>query len=280
VSAGCGGYARRVLDRHGLYELCVQSPRHVVNFLRGVHGGKPVVLREDFCGTGAVARRWVEDGEKAEGGARAVGVDLDEEVLARGTREAMTAGIADRVRLVRGDAVTGADEDGADVIFVGNFSIGEIHQRGRLIEYLRRCRDRLAHGNGGFGGGVFVCDTYGGAGAWRLGNMERTHIGRNGEVVKYLWEHEVADPMTGMVRNSISFRVIENGELTQQVPRAFVYEWRLWSIAELTEAMLEAGFASVAVHKEVNMAPGEVPRAVAGPRELGEDWIVLVVGRG
>ena len=34
------------LDRFDCYELCVQSPRHVAAFLRGVHGNEPVVLRD------------------------------------------------------------------------------------------------------------------------------------------------------------------------------------------------------------------------------------------
>lgn len=85
--------------------------------------------------------------------------------------------------------------------------------------------------------------------------------------------------MTAMVRNSISFRVEIDGEVVQEWPRAFVYEWRLWGLAELCDAMLEAGFARVEVYKDVNVAPGEAPRPVRTPDELGEDWIVLVAAR-
>ncbi len=63
--------------------------------------------------------------------------------------------------------------DGCDVLFVGNFSIGYIHERSALVAYMRRCRERLALGRRGFGGGVFVCDTYGGAAAFQLGAVER-----------------------------------------------------------------------------------------------------------
>jgi hypothetical protein len=79
-----------------------------------------------------------------------------------------------------------------------------------------------------------------------------------------------------MVVNSISFRVIVDGEVAAEMPRAFVYRWRLWGLAELREAMAEAGFSDIAVYKEVNLAPGERP-VEAG--ELGEDWIVMVAGR-
>ena len=39
-----------------LYEVCVQSPTHVVDLLRAIHGGEPTRLGEDFAGSGAVSR--------------------------------------------------------------------------------------------------------------------------------------------------------------------------------------------------------------------------------
>lgn len=263
-----------MLDRFECYELCVQSPRHVVSMLRGVHGGEPIVLREDFCGTAAVARRWAMEGRTRRDSSRAVCTDLDREALARAGERALAENVADRLELVCADAVGAADQRPADVVFVGNFSIGYCHTRAELVGYLRRSRERLRRG----GGGVFACDTYGGAGQWRLGSLERTHMGRGPEVIRYLWRHEEADPTTAMVTNSISFRVVADGELVADLPRAFVYRWRLWSIAELRGAMEEAGFASTAVYKDLTLAPGEAATPV-GPSELGEDWIVLVAGR-
>jgi len=263
-----------VLDKYDCYELCVQSARHVDAFLRGVHGGRPVALREDFCGTGAVARRWC-----LEPGSRAVCVDLDPDALARLRRDG--AGVLDRIDARREDAITAPvrKDDACDAIFVGNFSIGYIRERAALIEYLRRSCERLAMGGAGFGGGVFACDTYGGAGAFRLGGFTRRHPGRGREVIDYTWVHEEADPREASVVNSISFRVLSDGEVVQELPRAFEYRWRLWSIAELREAMLEAGFASVEVYKDINVAPGHAPRPVGAAAELGEDWIVMVVAR-
>ncbi len=279
--------ALTLMDRHDLYELCVQSPRILAAFLHGVHGADPLVLREDFCGTAALSRRWIADGIKRGERRRAVAVDLDPEVLGRAAREAAAAGIADRLMIIQADAADPGEHRGGagaaalapDVVFVGNFSIGYIHTRAALLGYLRASRARLAAANSGWGGGVFVCDTYGGAGAFRLGSLERTHVGRRGEVVRYLWRHVAADPLTGIVVSTISFRVIEGGEATLELPDAFIYRWRLWSIAELREAMAEAGFASTEVYTKVDVAPGERPEPVTGPEELGEDWIVCVVGR-
>jgi len=272
-----------MLDAWDCYELCVQSPRHVSAFLRGVHANEPTVLREDFCGTAALATRWCEDGAARGEHARALGVDLDEAALQRGRARAATSGVAHAVHLVRGDCLPGCalapPDDGADVIFVGNFSIGYIHDRRLLLDYLKVCRSRLQRGQGGFGGGVFVCDLYGGASAFTLGGFERRHPSRGREVIRYAWAHEAADPATGMVRNAISFRVELDGEVVQELPRAFVYEWRLWSLPELRDACAEAGFISTHLYKDVNVAPGQAPIEVASPDELGADWIVLLAAR-
>lgn len=280
---------RPALDKFACYELCVQSARHVAGFLHGAHGARPVVLREDFCGTAGVSRRWVMDARKRGERASAVCVDNDAPTLDRARRLAHDAGVAGAMAFVECDATAAPSPDdpspGApgnpapDAIFVGNFSIGYIHQRSRLVAYLRACKWRLDLGNAGFGGGIFVCDAYGGAGAFRLGAIERRHPSHGREVIRYHWEHEAADPRTGMVRNAISFRVELDGDVIAELPRAFVYDWRLWSLAELRDAMLEAGFARVDVHREVNLAPGKAPEPVGDPRELGEDWTVLVVAR-
>lgn len=265
------------MDRHDCYELCVQSPRHVTMFLRALHGGDPRVLREDFSGTATISRRWILEAQRAGVVAHAVAVDLDEESLARGAREAELDGTAPWLRLVRGDvleAPTGPSE-ACDVIFVGNFSIGYIHQRSTLVEYLRHSRERLLQGAGGWGGGIFVCDIYDSPGKFELGALKRSHTSRGREIVHYTWEHRDADALTAMVTNAIHFRVELDGEIVSELTDAFVYRWRLWSIAELREALLEAGFASSEVHADVN----EHPAPIEHGRELGKSGIVCVVGR-
>ncbi len=265
------------MDRFECYELCVQSPRFVVPFLRAVHGGEPVVLREDFCGTAAISRRWVEDGKRAGQKWRAVGVDVDAEVIERARAENERAGMGEEIRLVRGDVLEVTDSDGCDVMFVGNFSIGYIHQRVALVRYLRASRVRLARGNAGFGGGVFVCDLYDGPGAFKEGSITRVHPGRSREMVRYTWEHREADALTGMVVNAIHFQVEVDGEVVARYPDAFAYEWRLWSIREMREAMREAGFASTEVYQDVGPSTEEGP--LRHGREMREGGVVCVVGR-
>lgn len=271
-----------MLDRFDCYELCVQSPRHVVTFLTTVHGGVPVVLHEDFSGTAAVSRRWALEARKRGDDGRAVAIDLDSETVEIARRKAAADDVADRVTIICGDVTDPAvaqAASGPDAVFVGNFSIGYLHTRSALLAYLRGVRARLERGNAGFGGGIFACDVYGGAGAFRLGGIERRHPGRGREVVRYTWVHERADPITGMVQNSISFRVEIDGEVVQELHRAFEYVWRLWSLPELREAVLEAGFKDLSVHAEINLAPGQPAIPVERPEEFGEDWIVLMVAR-
>jgi hypothetical protein len=272
--------AARMLDRHTCYELCVQSPRFVTQFLRAVHGGDPRVLREDFCGTAAISRRWLSEATRAGVQARAVAVDVDPEALAfaRASAEPGMHGLA----FVGADCVqigvnAGAGSlDPCDVVFVGNFSIGYIHERSRLLEYLRRSRERLTLGSAGWGGGVFVCDMYDNGAKFSLGSIRRTHPSRGRELIHYTWEHRSADVLTGIVTNAIHFRVELDGEIVQEHTDAFVYVWRLWSFAELRDAMVEAGFADVRVYAEV----GDVkPEPISTGDELPASGIGLLVAR-
>jgi SAM-dependent methyltransferase len=172
-----------------------------------------------------------------------------------------------------GDVLSMLDQDATDVIFVGNFSIGYIHTRRALMRYLVASRRRLARG------GIFVCDLYGGPGAWRLGGLSRRFSCENGDTIHYYWSHEAADPLSGMVENTVSFRVERAGEIVEELRDAFRYRWRLWALAELREAMLEAGFSSVEIYNDVNVAEAGVVASVRTAQELGEDWTVLICAR-
>jgi len=249
-------------DRHDLYERTVQSPEKVVAFLRELHGGSPRALREDFSGTAAVSRAWVRIVPEGS----AVAVDLDASVLER------AAGI-ERLEAVRADVRTAPTGRGADVIFVGNFSIGEIGERAELVRYFERSRGRLLDG------GVFVCDVYGGPSSLRTGAIELSHWIESGARILYVWEQREVDPATGRVVDAMHFRVERGGEIVQSIEDAFVYRWRLWSVAELREAMSEAGFGSTEVRTDLYMrgAAGEEP--IRSSLDVGEGFVACVAAR-
>lgn len=266
------------MDHLDMYEACVQSPRYVTRFLRVLHGNEPRVLREDFCGTAAVSREWAAESAARNDDGRAVAVDFDEETLARARLLANQREVASRIVFRQDDCITlgSHDHDACDIIFVGNFSIGYIHTRAALVSYLRTAHQRLSRGNGGFGGGLFTCDIYGGANAFRTGGIERRHTGPGHELIHYIWRHDEANPITGMVRNSISFRLEVGGEVIKQIADAFTYHWRLWSLTELSDAMLEAGFNAPSIYKDIRIAPEESPQPITTSEALGEDWVVLL----
>ena len=257
----------RTLTRHELYEICVQSPEDLVPLLRAIHGGEPRTLGEDFAGSGALSRLWVGSVECGS----AIAVDHDAETLALAK--------ADGVRTIVGDvrsATTAADA--ADIIFVGNFSIGELHERGELVAYLRHCRERLTPG------GVFVCDIYGGDSAFLAGHVHRPHPGPEGTTIRYTWEQRKADPMTGMVTNALHFRVEQAGTIYQEEHDAFVYHWRLWSVPELRDAMTEAGFGTTETYAKLADAIDDEGNAHVlpiedGGEDLDESFIVCVTAR-
>lgn len=272
----------RPLDRFDCYELCVQSPRHVTAFLHAVasrDGWEPTVLREDFCGTAAVSRRWIEEANAMDEAhpwraRQAIAMDLDQDVVALARRSAdPTAAI----RFFQGDCTAkdpSAESDPSDLVFVGNFSLGYCHARTTLVRYLKQCHARLRASRG-----VFACDLYGGPNAFTLGGIHRRHPSRGHETIHYIWQHEEADPATAMVTNSISFEIERDGEIVERLSRAFVYRWRLWSLPELKDAMSDAGFREVEVYTDVNVAPGQKPEPVAVPEDLRKDWVAMVVGR-
>lgn len=269
------------LDRFACYELCVQSPRHLTAFLHAVasrDGWEPTILREDFCGTAAVSRRWIEEAHSVDEAhpwraRRAIAMDLDSAVIDRARQAAVPAA---HIRFLEGDCTAKgppAESDAADLIFVGNFSIGYFHARPTLVRYLKQCRARLEASKG-----VFACDIYGGPGSFALGGIRRRHPSRGHETIHYIWQHEEANPQTAMVTNSISFEIERDGEIVERLPRAFVYHWRLWSLPELRDAMSDAGLREVEVYTDVNVAPGQRPEPVAGAEHLRKDWVAMVVG--
>jgi SAM-dependent methyltransferase len=250
------------MNKHDLYERCVQSPEDMVRLLSAIHAHKPEILAEDFAGTAAVSRAWVAAGGKA------VAVDANPEPL-------------ERARAIEGLRVRVADvmdaDDPADIVFVGNFSIGECDNRSELLHYLRHARRRLRPG------GVFVCDTYGGESAFLVGHVERLHPGPDGTTIRYTWEQREADPLTARVVDVLHFQIEKDDEILERITDAFTYRWRLWSVPELREALHEAGYARIEVYSHLPEAVDDEGHAhvrpVTDPDELDDSFIVCIAAR-
>jgi hypothetical protein len=187
---------------------------------------------------------------------------------------------ADRLRLRAGNAVDPPPpgEPAPDVVYAGNFSIGELGDRTELLDYLRGVAGRLGPG------GVFACDVYGGESAYMIGSAERPEPGPDGGTIVYTWEQREADPLTGRVVNALHFEVLDAEDASLgTMADAFVYRWRLWGVPELRDAMRDAGFRSTEVHARVPEAVDEADvayvRPIEDPAELEDSFDVLIVGR-
>jgi len=193
---------------------------------------RPLLLREDFCGTAAIAAEWVRQDPQA----RALGVDLHAPTLRWGLEHnlAPLGPAAARVRLIEGD-VRQVRRPAADVIAALNFSYFVFPTRAQLRSYFRSVRRSLTPG------GLFVLDIFGGWEAQALTTETRRRGG-----FTYIWEQVSFDPLSHRVRFHIHFRLRGGRELR----RAFTYDWRFWTIPEVRELLHEAGFGSAEVYWE------------------------------
>ncbi len=251
-------------DPHRLYEEAVQHPpTEIARIERAVRraGGTPLRLREDFSGTALLAASWVA----SRSDRTAVAVDLEPSVhaWARAHRLPELGARAARLSLVTADVRHGPPGP-FDAIVALNFSYQVFHTRAELGGYLAAARAALAPG------GVVMLDVFGG---WESQQVivERRRM-RGG--VTYVWEHESFDPITHRMRCAIHFE-LPGG---RRIRGAFRYDWRLWTLPELTELMREAGFEDVEVLWDVAPAGAEryVPRRTA---ENQPGWIAYLVGR-
>lgn len=225
--------------RLDLYRLAVQHPLAEVAFFLRVHGGRgrraPTRLREDFCGTAAVATAWAAMHENH----RAIGLDLDRRCLRWAQRYAQRelGPRSDDVILLDRDVTGPGELPRVDVIAATNFGVCELHTPDQLFDYFRGVRRGLRPG------GVSVVDLFGGPGAVRPGLQQRRVRPDAHEPVGpfvYTWEQRRYDAVSGGIDCRIHFSG-GRGRARWEVRNAFVYRWRLWTPPEVVHAMRSAG---------------------------------------
>lgn len=228
--------ARLPADPHVLYQEAVQSPESDIEFASGVFlewtGREPRVLREDFCGTALLAAEWVRSRQDRS----AVAVDLDAATLgwAEEHNRRPLGEAATRLQLVEGD-VRQVSLPPADLLLALNFSYFCFHARDDLLAYFRAARRGLAPD------GLFVIDVFGGT-----ESMELLEEATEKDGFTYIWDQDEFDPLTHSIRCYIHFRLDDGTKLK----RAFTYDWRLWTVPELRDALSEAGFDRVETYWE------------------------------
>jgi SAM-dependent methyltransferase len=262
-----------------LYRWAVQDPAtHVAVLARmyaRLRNKQAAVLREDFAGTSAESVAWVataaQDGSAAAHASSAaadrtaVAVDHDPATLAWAKRRAerLLGDRAGRVRFVEGDVLSVAPPDvpaldgcagtptssvpAADVISVLNFSIFHFHRREELAAYFEHARRSLA------ADGILVLNAFGGPGALRT-KIDRRRVEPAGTAdepapppFEYQWEQRAYDAVANRLDCRIHFIVGDGEGNATTIENAFQYDWRLWTLPELTGLMHEAGFADAQV---------------------------------
>jgi len=254
-------------DRHWLYQESVQSPEEHVEFFdrayQDIHGRTAKSLKEDFCGTAFLSAEWVR--ERPDN--TAIGVDLDRETLDWGIEHNL-APLSDdersRLTLVE-DNVLNLHEPKVDIVAALNFSYFGFHTRDALRTYFESARKSLAPG------GILVLDMFGG---WEA-QMEVTDKTRY-KGFTYHWQQTKLDPLTSITEFCIHFKFHGGGG----IDRAFVYDWRLWTMPEVRELLAEAGFGKVDIYWEqtdddTGEGNGEYIRVTKGENCPG--WIAFLV---
>jgi SAM-dependent methyltransferase len=232
-----GWRTAKTSDIHELYELSVQEPEADIDLVDQVwkeqRGRVARTMREDFCGTAIAAMEWV----RRRPDNTAVGVDIDASVLdwARARMaERLEPEQAKRLTLIESDVLTVKTEP-VDTILACNFSYYLLKTRAALGGYFRSAHQALVDD------GMLLLDAYGGSDSFTEMEEER-HL----DGFTYVWDQASYDPISGDATNHIHFRFPDG----TRIKKAFTYHWRLWTLPEIRELLVEAGFKDVDIYWE------------------------------
>jgi hypothetical protein len=256
-------------DRHLLYQQSVQEVGAEIDFVcetwNKLRNRPAVLLREDFCGTAATSCEWVRRGPAHV----AMGVDLDSEVLAWGRENNLSRldpEQRERIHLLQ-ENVLNTRPEAADIILAMNFSYYLFLTRSELREYFRNAKAGLVED------GLFFLDAYGGYEA----PMEITEP-RECDGFTYIWEQASFNPINSCMECLIHFEFPDESRLE----RAFSYHWRLWTLPEIREILMEAGFEQAEVYWEGTEEEGNEGNGIYTPSETGDadpGWVCYIVAK-
>jgi SAM-dependent methyltransferase len=264
-------------DLHYLYEASVQGVETDLDFAARIFKNKrkrkPNDLREDFCGTAALACEWVKRSPKH----RAWGVDIDQPTLDWGLAHNVVqlGPKAGELRLLCENVLT-AKTPLVDLVMALNFSYCVFKTRDLLRTYFKQIRKALKKD------GLFVMDIYGGTEAVGT-KLEPRKVdaftaadGTKIPSFQYIWDQAEYNVIDHHVVNYIHFKLPNIGK----IEKAFTYDWRLWTLPELQELLIEAGFKSVEIYLHDWTKDGESDdiyrRRTTYENALG--WVAYVVG--
>ncbi len=256
----------KAFDKHYYYEKAVQNPSHEVEFLakeyKRLRKRKAVSLREDFGGTGFLSCEWVMDAKSNT----AVAIDLDDDPIEYGKKKhyaRLSANEQKRMNYIKGN-VLDENNPSADIICAFNFSYFIFKKRTALLNYFRSVRKKMGPES------VFFLDLFGGPESQTLMEEETEH-----ESFSYYWDCQKFNPLTNECTFAIHFKDAQG----KKHKNAFVYHWRLWSMPELRDLLIEAGFSQTIAYWEEDDEDDEGGNGTFYPSEEEENcesWVTYI----
>jgi hypothetical protein len=257
-------------DKYRLYQNAVQDPAHDAalyqGFYRKARGYPAKELREDFCGTFALAAAWV----KANPSHTALALDLDPEPLSYGRAhhfEELTKEQQARLKIFQKNVICITPP--CDLIVGGNFSFYIFQERKALLSYFKSCLKSLKKGKG-----ALILDMAGGPGMIKKCKEKRVVHCPPEKKFTYVWEMKDFDPITHRANYAIHFE-LQNGK---KLNNAFTYDWRIWTVPEVRDLLEEAGFPKSVVIWDVSRDRHVEKHVIAERGSNVHSWIAYVVG--
>lgn len=260
-------YTAATADKHVLYQESVQGVELEIDYVRDIffesRKRKLLSIREDFCGTALSACEWVS----RDPGHTAVAVDIDASVLDWGREyniAALTASQQKQISLKQAD-VLAVKHDPVDVCLAFNFSYWIFNERRVLKSYFQKVYESLKQD------GVFFLDTFGGYDAYKTQQERRDEDG-----FVYIWDQASFNPITNQMQCYIHFEFPDGSKMD----KAFSYNWRLWSCAEVRDILAEVGFKNTRVFAQDFEEDGDEPLDTYSETEEMEDyatWIGYII---
>ncbi len=255
-------------DKYDCYQQSVQEPEHEIDIFdqafREAYNRKALKLREDFCGTFAVCCYWVESDSKRS----AWGIDLCEETLQWGKNNNLNKlkeKDSRRVTVMEQD-VRERSTPQVDVLAAQNFSFWIFKTREEVLEYFKIAYANLASE------GVIVMDMMGGRDCYDSDLVDKRTIVKGKKGFKYHWEQAYFNPVNSHCKFYIHFKFADGSKMK----KAFQYDWRFWTIPEVRELLMEAGFKDTVVYWEEDTEDATWSKVDEAPNDYS--WLCYVVG--
>lgn len=260
-------FTAKTADKHDLYQRSVQAPEvdseFFADYFKDYAGRDLRKFREDFCGTFVLSTAFVKLHQDNE----AICVDLDGPTLDWGRKHNLAKldpQQQERVHIYQANVME-VHEPKADLIAAMNFSYCIFKDRPTLHDYVKSCYESLEPG------GLMVMDMWGGSETQVLQEEDRDID----DGFTYVWDQDDFDPLTYNIVCRIHFEFTDGSKMRN----AFVYDWRLWTPPDLSEAMAAAGFEDVHFlwDTEEDEDDSNYERVERGDPD--EAWITYIVGQ-